>query len=186
MKRSTLFAAALAFSVGLVSCTSEATTTTQGSDALQVQTEEGQIDGFFDFSAGDEKSFGLFTCSTVDAVTLESVEAITTEGEVEFLGAVMMKASDGFIGAVDGYPPSGLAADATEAVDGFVVDVSCDDEDAESKVQVVLGASRTGSGGGQIEGIRIDHSQGNLVINDYRIVLCGDDYEYCEALRPDA
>ena len=186
MKRLILPAALLAFGIALVSCSSDASTTTEADNALRVQTEEGQIDGFFDFSTGSEKSFGLFTCSNLEAVTLESIDAVNTEGEIEFLGAVVMRASDGFIGAVDGYPPAGLAADATEAFDDYVVDVSCDDENAETKVQIVLGAGRTGSGGGQIEGIRIEHSEGYLVIDDYRIVLCGDDYEYCEALRPEA
>ena len=186
MKRPTLLTVVLAFSVAVVSCGSDANSSTEVSDALRVQTDEGQIDGFFDFSTGADKSFGLFTCSSVDAVTLESIEAISIEGEIEFLGAVMMEASDGFIGAVDGHPPSGLEENATQAFEGFVVDVPCDDEDAATKVQIVLGAERTGTGGGQIVGITIEHSEGAFVIDDYRIVLCGDDYEYCEALRPDA
>lgn len=152
--------------------------------ALEVQTEEGQIDGFFNFDNGPDKSFGLFTCSNVDAVTLEKVEAIDTEGEIEFLGARVFQASEGFIGAVDGFPPTGLVDDATGDLEDFVVDVPCEDADAETKLQIVLGASRTGDGGGQIKGIKLTHSEGELVIDDYRIVLCGDDYEYCEALRP--
>lgn len=185
MKRPAI-AVLVALGLVLTGCSSEdEEAAPEAVSALEVQTEEGQIDGFFNFDNGPDKSFGLFTCSNIDAVTLEKVEAIDTEGEIEFLGARVFQATEGFIGAVDGFPPTGLVDNATGDLQDFIVDVPCD-ADSETKVQIVLGASRTGDGGGQIKGIRLTHSEGELVIDDYRIVLCGDDYEYCEALRPDA
>lgn len=158
----------------------------EGADALAVQTEEGQIDGFVSFENGSDKSFGLFACSNADQVTLESVEAVATEGEVAFLGAMVYQATDGFIGAVDGFPPTGLADDSLSDLEGFVLDLSCELQDPETKTQVVLGVDRTGPTGGKVEGIKVTHSEGELEISDYQIILCGDDYEYCENLREDS
>lgn len=156
-----------------------------GADALSVQTEPGQIDGFVSFENGSDKSFGLFVCSNADQLTLDSVEAVTTEGEVAFLGAMVYEATDGFIGAVDGFPPTGLVDSTLSEMKGFILDLSCELEDPETKTQIVLGVDRTGPTGGMIEGIKVTHSEGELEIPDYKIILCGDAYEYCESLEED-
>jgi hypothetical protein len=173
--------AALALTAwALTACSSEPET----SDALELLTEPDQIDGFVDFSNGTDKSFGHFACVNVEEVTLETVEPIAIEGDIEFLGSMIYDASEAFVAAVDGYPPDGLDPSYTRDFEGAVISVSCEEDSPEVKTQILLGANRTGPGGGKIDGIRIDHSEGYLEILDYQIVLCGDDYEYCESLRP--
>ena len=168
--------------VAVTACSSEP----EPSDALELLTEPDQIDGFVDFSNGADKSFGHFACVNIEEVTLETVEPIAIEGDVEFLGSMVYEASEAFVAAVDGYPPDGLDQSYTRDFEEAVITVSCEEDSPEVKTQILLGANRTGPGGGKIDGIRIDHSEGYLEILDYQIVLCGDDYEYCESLRPGA
>lgn len=133
--------------------------------------------GFKDFSAGTEKSFGLFVCITDEEVALESVHAMSSEGEIEILGGFLYEAEDGFVGAVDGFPPSGLDESFLTEIPGATVVTLCD---AETRSQVVLGANRTGPGGGVIEGVRVTYDGGSLEVPDYSIILCGDNQEFCE------
>lgn len=153
---------------------------------LEVLTQPDQIDGFVSFHAGNDKTFGHFMCVNVDQVTLTNVEPISTEGEIEFLGSLVYEAEEAFVAAVDGYPPNGLDPTATSDAEGAIVTIGCEVASPTVKTQLLLGANRTGTGGGKIDGIRVIHSEGTLEIADYEIILCGDDYEYCESLRPDA
>lgn len=133
--------------------------------------------GFNDFSAGTEKSFGIFVCITDEEVALESVQAMSSEGEIEVLGGFLYEAEDGFVGAVDGFPPKGLDESFLSEIPGATVVTHCD---AETRSQVVLGANRTGPGGGLIEGVRVNYDGGSLDVPDYSIILCGDNQEFCE------
>lgn len=145
-------------------------------DPPLVSFEAGTV-GFKDFSEGTEKSFGIFVCITGDEVELQSVEAMSTDGEIEVLGAILYEADDAFVGAIDDYPPRGLDEEFITEIPGAVVVTKCD---SETRSQVVVGAARTGAGGGKIDGIRISYQGGALEVSDYSIILCGDDGEYCE------
>lgn len=180
-----MISAVALIAVALAACSSEPESTgPEPSDALELLTEPDQIDGFVDFSRGTDKTFGHFACVNVEEVTLETVEPITTEGDIGFLGSIVYEASEAFVAAVDGFPPDGLDQSYTQDFEGAVITVACEEDAPEIKTQILLGANRTGPGGGKIDGIRIEHSEGYLEILDYQIVLCGDDYEYCESLRP--
>ena len=145
---------------------------------------QSEINGFRDFSSGRDKSFGIFVCASGGPVTLDSAEATTSEGAIEVLGALHLSAEDGFVGAVDGFPPQGLGSDAYQEVKGAVVSSNCEDETPETRDQVILGVSRTGPGGGVIRSVTINYEGGSLEA-DYTIVLCGDQLEYCLGLEED-
>lgn len=138
---------------------------------------EPRTRGFTDFSAGTEKSFGIFVCITNEEVALESVEAMSSEGEIEVLGGLLYEAEDGFVGAVNGFPPSGLQESTVIEISGATVVTPCD---SATRSQVVVGANRTGPGGGVIEGVRVNYDGGSLEVPDYNILLCGDNDEFCE------
>lgn len=152
-----------------------------GNEAL-VSTETGTV-GFNDFSEGTEKSFGIFVCVTDADVVLESVEPISVEGDIEVIGAVLYEADNAFVGAIHDFPPRGLSQDYLTEIPGATVATACDDD---ARSQVVVGANRTGDGGGVIEGIRINYEGGALEVGDYRIILCGDEGEYCENVNSQA
>ncbi|MEX0864531.1 MAG: hypothetical protein WD269_06610 [Acidimicrobiia bacterium] len=145
---------------------------------------QSEINGFRDFSSGPDKSFGIFVCASGGPVTLESAEATTSEGAIEVLGALHLSAEDGFVGAVDGFPPQGLQPDAYEEIEGAHVTTACDEEDPASRDQVILGVSRTGPGGGVIRSVTINYEGGSLEA-DYTIVLCGDQLEFCLGFEED-
>ncbi len=167
----------------LNSCASEP----MASDALSAEIDGGgQVVGFLHFDNGSDKSFGLFVCATEDGVTLDSIESISARGEIELIGGLVYEAADDFVGAVDGFPPSGIATDTFTTLEDGVVSTKCGDEATETRTQVVVGAERTGPGGGMIEGLRIYHDDGFLDIGGFTIVLCGDQYEYCEDYAPGA
>lgn len=153
---------------------------------LEVLTQPDQIDGFVNFNAGTDKTFGHFMCVNVDNVDLTTIEPISIEGEIEFLGSLIYETDEAFVAAVDGFPPDGLDLAATSNAEGATVTIGCEVENPTVKTQLLLGANRTGAGGGKIDGIRVIHSEGTLEILDYEIILCGDDYEYCESLRPES
>lgn len=158
--------------------TTEATNTTVGvnENPPLVSFEAGTV-GFTDFSRGTDKSFGIFVCITDIDVVLESVEAISSDGDIEVLGGLLYEAEDGFVGAVNGYPPTGLDASFLTDIAGATVTTACD---ADTQSQVIVGTNRTGPGGGKIEGIRIHYEGGSLDVPDYNIILCGDEREFCE------
>jgi len=156
----------------------------QASDALQALNDPDEIVGFLDFTNGTDKTFGIFVCVSEVEVVLDSIEAISIEGEIELLGGLVDTADDGFVGAVHGFPPTGLREDTLTDIDGGVVSTICGESDPALRTQVLVGANRVGSGGGMIEGIRIVHHDGFLEIADYTIILCGDDFEYCEEVAP--
>lgn len=160
-------------SVGDVATTSE---TDRSADGPLVSSEAGTV-GFQDFSEGTEKSFGIFVCVTDTDVVIDSVEAMSAEGDIELIGAILYEAEDGFVGAIHDFPPRGLSEDFFTEIPGATVATACD---SATRSQVVVGASRTGSGGGLIEGIRINYQGGSLDVADYRIILCGDDGEFCD------
>ncbi len=153
-------------------------TTTPDAEGPLVSSEAGTV-GFQDFSEGTDKSFGIFVCTTDAAVEIESVEAISAEGEIAMIGAVLYQADDAFVGAIHDFPPRGLDLEFLTEIPGATVDTLCD---SETRSQVVVGASRTGAGGGMIEGIRINYAGGSLDVADYRIILCGDEGEYCDVI----
>jgi hypothetical protein len=142
---------------------------------------QSEINGFRDFSSGPDKSFGIFVCASGGPVTLESAEATTSEGAIEVLGALHYSADDGFVGAVDDFPPEGLGSDAYQEIEGAVVTSDCEDETPETRDQVILGVLRTGPGGGVIRSVTINYEGGSLEA-DYTIVLCGDQLEFCQGL----
>lgn len=150
-----------------------------------LESEDVGIVGFHDFSSGPEKSFGIFVCAAGGDVELESVEAIGSEGQIELLGAIVHESSAGFVGADNAFPPAVLAG--TEIVDiaGAVVSTPCEEAAPETRTQVVVGVSRTGSAGGTIEGVRINHQNGSLDVDGYVIILCGDELERCEDFAPE-
>lgn len=154
------------------------------SDSLTALTDPDEVVGFLDFTNGTDKTFGIFVCASADEVTLDSVEAINIEGEIELLGGLVYEANDGYVGAVDGFPPTGLSEDTLTDIEGAVVSTTCEDPDPVKRTQVLVGANKVGPGGGSIQGIRIIHDDGFLEIADYTIILCGDDLEYCEEYAP--
>lgn len=156
----------------LVSCAGQAA----------LRTDERGVVGFEDFSKGSDKSFGLFVCVEGGEVSLRSVETMSVDGDIELLGGYLFIASEGFLSAVDGFPPTGLDESAYVDVDHGVVSTDCDDADPEMKTQVIIGARRTSPSGGRIDGIRIKYSGGTLAIPGYSIALCGDELEHCEDL----
>lgn len=181
-----LYAVAAALTMIVVACsndsgttdTTETTQTTIGvSENPPLVSLEARTRGFTDFSTGTEKSFGIFVCVTDVDVVLESVEAISSDGEIEVLGGLLYEAEDGFVGAVNGFPPTGLDASFLTDIAGATVTTLCG---ADAQSQVVVGANRTGPGGGKIEGIRIHYEGGSLDVPDYNIILCGDEREFCE------
>ena len=156
-----------------------------GGGTLQAIIEpEGETAGFGDFTTGRDKSFGIFVCSNEGAVELESIEVIETEGDIEFLGAMVYTSPDMFVGATHGYPPDGLDVARTEPLEGAVVDSDCDDPDGDDRVQLLVGAERTSTGGGVIDGLLVQTSGGELEI-PFIILLCGDELEWCEVLIPE-
>lgn len=146
--------------------------------------EGGETNGFADFTAGTEKSFGIFICANGGEVELESVAPAATEGEIEFLGALIYTSPDRFVGAAHGFPTDGLDESRTEPAEGAIVDHECEDPEGEERVQLLVGAQRTGSGGGVIDGLEVETSGGILEI-PYTILLCGNQMEFCEALVPE-
>jgi hypothetical protein len=143
---------------------------------------QSEINGFRDFSNGTDKSFGIFLCTDGGPVTLESAEATASEGSIEVLGALHLAAMDGFVGAVDGFPPEGLVTGAYQEIEGAEVTTDCEEENPETRDQVILGVSRTGIGGGVIHSVTVNY-EGGSVEADYTIVLCGDLMEFCEGFE---
>lgn len=149
---------------------------------LKVITD-GPGAGFGQFKTGGDKTFGFFICSTRGPVELESIELVGSEGEVELMGGLVYTTSERFVGATDGFPPEGIDEALTEPMDGAVVDIKCLEPEGAERVQLLLGLNRTGNGGGKIDGF-IVHSDTEDVEVDYRILLCGDELEFCEDLQP--
>ena len=151
---------------------------------LQAIVEEGgETVGFGSFSQGTDKSFGIFICSEGRA-EIEMVEPMSTEGNVDFLGALVYTSDEQFVGAAHGYPADGLDDEKLEPAEGAVVDIGCDSPDGAERVQLVVGTERTGAGGGVVDGIRVKTAGGDLEI-PFTILLCGDNLEYCEVLLPE-
>lgn len=168
-----------AIALVMVSCSDGGTDGT-----LQAVIDDaGETTGFANFSTGGDKSFGVFICAEGGAVELQSVEPAHAEGDVEFLGALVYTSDDMFVGAAHGYPPDGIAADRTEALEGAVVDTDCSSPEGADRVQLLVGAERTGAGGGVIDGVTVETSGGTLEI-PLTILLCGDRMEFCEVLVP--
>lgn len=149
-----------------------------------LESDDMGIVGFHDFSSGQDKSFGIFVCVSGGDVELESVEPIGSEGQIEVLGAIVHESSVGFVGADNGFPPAVLVGTDLVDVAGAVVSTPCE-EAPEMRTQVVVGVTRTGSAGGTIEGVRINHQSGSLDVDGYVIILCGDEMERCEDFAPE-
>lgn len=177
MPRITILAAALFISVA--ACQGD---TGQGTLEAIID-EEGETAGFGDFSTGRDKSFGIYICAAGGSVELESIEPMHTEGDIEFLGALIYTSPDMFVGAAHGYPPDGLDLSRTEPLEGATVDIDCDSPSGDERVQLLIGAERTGAGGGVVDGLRVETSGGAVEI-PFIVLLCGDRFEYCEALQP--
>ena len=156
-----------------------------GGGSLQANVDpEREIVGFHDFTQGPDKSFGIFICANGGEVILESVEVIGQEGAVELLGGVVYEATEDFVGALDGFPPTGQLAGVATDINGAIVTTDCEDPEPAKRTQLLIGVERTGSGGGMIDGVRVGYRGGELEVADYTIILCGDQLEYCEAFAP--
>lgn len=159
------------------------TACTGGGGELQAIIEEGgETYGFGNFSTGNDKSFGVFICVEGGSATIESVDVMHSEGEIEYLGATVYTSDERFVGAADGFPPEGIDESLLEPAEGAVVSADCAVGEGE-KVQLLLGAERTGPGGGVLDGFLVTSGTGELEI-DLTVLLCGDELEYCEALIP--
>lgn len=150
-----------------------------------LESDDVGIVGFHDFSSGQDKSFGIFVCASGGDVELESVEAIGSEGQIELLGAIVHESSAGFVGADHGFPPAVLVGTEIVDISGAVVSTPCEEAAPETRTQVVVGVTKTGSPGGTIEGVRINHQGGSLDVDGYVIILCGDEMERCEDFAPE-
>jgi hypothetical protein len=150
----------------------------QGDPGVLVSNDTS-TNGFRDFSQGTQKSFGIFVCASGGPVTMISADAKSSDGEIEVLGAMLYEAADGFVGAVDGFPPEGLDPATMEDIQGAVASSDCDDPDPATRNQVILGVERTGTAGGVIDGVTVVFEGGSIDV-DYTIVLCGDADEFCE------
>jgi hypothetical protein len=165
----------LGFLLALTACSN-------GGGTLEPVLEPGgEIAGFGDFSNGADKSFGIFICTRGGAVTVESIDVISIEGDIDLLGASIYTSSERFVGAVHGYPPAGIDETKLQDLEGAVVEADCEGPEGDDRVQLVVGAERAGRGGGQIDGLTVGTDAGEVEIN-FAIVLCGDELEYCEAL----
>jgi hypothetical protein len=142
----------------------------------------GETTGFGNFSRGADKAFGVFICTRDGSVEIESVEPLHTEGDIEYLGSTVYTSDERFVGAANGYPPDGIDETKLTAVEGSVVDADCA-ESGGDKVQLIIGAERTGIGGGVLDGFSVTYNGGKLEI-PFTILLCGDAMEFCEALVP--
>ena len=142
----------------------------------------GETVGFGNFTTGRDKSFGVFVCSRDGAVEIEAVEPGITEGAIEYLGTTVYTSDERFVGAVHGYPPDGIDEAKLSDVEGAVVEADCSDSGGE-KIQLIIGAERTGIGGGVLDDFVITYDGGELEI-PFTILLCGDEMEFCEALIP--
>lgn len=157
--------------------------TDSGSGELRaVIREGGETIGHTNFNVGSEKTFGVFICVDGDSATIESVEPIHTEGEVEFVEASVYTSEDMFVGAAHGYPPDGIDETKVESAEGAVVSADCSEAEGE-KVQLLIGARRTGIEGGVLDGFLVTTDTGELEV-DLTILMCGEEMEYCEALEP--
>jgi hypothetical protein len=87
-----------------------------------------------------------------------------------------------FVGAAHGYPPDGIDQSKLSDVEGAEVEADCANSGGE-KVQLLIGAERTGIGGGVLDGFVVTYDGGELEI-PFTILLCGDEMEFCEALIP--
>lgn len=150
--------------------------------SLDVITD-GPGAGFGQFNTGGDKTFGFFICTNGGQVELESVEIVGTEGEIELMGGLVYTTSDMFVGATDGFPPEGIDEARTEPMEGAVVDISCLEPEGAERVQLLVGLDRTGPEGGVIEGFVVHTDSGDVDV-EYRIILCGDELEFCEDLQP--
>lgn len=168
----------LATTLALVGCGEDS----GGGELQAIIDEGGETNGFADFSQGIDKSFGVFICVEGGSVTIESVAPMHSEGEIEYLGARVYTSEDMFVGATHGFPPDGIDEEKIEPVEGAVITADCAVSEGE-KVQIILGAERTGVGGGVLDGFLVTSDTGELEI-DYTILLCGEEMEFCEALEP--
>ena len=144
---------------------------------------QGETAGFGNFSTGRDKSFGVFVCTRDGSVELESITPMHTEGDVEFLGARVYVSPDRYVGAAHGFPPDGIDESRIEPFAETVIESDCDAPPGDERVQLLVGAERTGSGGGVVDGFVVQTTGGELEI-PFTILLCGDRMEYCEVLEP--
>lgn len=147
-----------------------------------MENQAGDTVGFGQFRTGPDKSFGVFVCTNDGEVTLETIEPVSSEGAIEFLGAMVYTSDDRYIGAADGFPPEGMGDANLVDLEEAVVASDCTDQVGDDRVQLIVGAERTGSGGGMIEGLLVQTSAGDVEI-PLTILLCGDELEFCEVLN---
>jgi hypothetical protein len=157
----------------------------QGAGTLEAVIDPGgETYGHTSFATGRDKGFGVFVCSRNGEVELESIEPMHSEGSIEFLGALVYTSEDKFVGAAHGFPPDGLDVNKTEPLEGAVVDSACAEPSSSERVQILVGAERTSSAGGVLDGFVVTTDNGDLEIS-LTVLLCGDEMEFCEALIPE-
>lgn len=145
---------------------------------------EGETTGFADFSNGTEKTFGVFICTNGGEVRVKTVSPMKSEGEIAYLGALVYTSPDMFVGAAHGYPADGLDETRIEPAEGATFESDCADPEGEDRVQLLIGAQRTGDGGGVIDGVILTTSDDEDLEIPLTILLCGNEMEFCEALVP--
>lgn len=146
---------------------------------------EGETTGFADFSSGTEKTFGVFICTNGGEVGVKTVSPIETEGDISYLGSLVYESQDRFVGAAHGYPADGLDESKIEPAEGATFESDCADPESENRVQLLIGAQRTGGNGGVIDGVILATSDGQELEIPLTILLCGNEMEYCEILVPE-
>jgi hypothetical protein len=114
---------------------------------------------------------------------LQEVTPISSEGEIEFLGARVYTSPENFVGAADGFPAEDIDQSRLEPAQGAVIDSDCDETDGDNRVQIIVGAERKGPGGGSVAGFTLRWEGGSVEV-PFTVLLCGDELEFCEALLP--
>jgi hypothetical protein len=127
------------------------------------------------------KSTGFHLCIPGGPVDLLSVTPIALEGDVEFLGAVVLPAPGESVGTAEGFPP--VAYEATPFED-FTVTAGCDIEHLVESSQVAVGTDWGAPEGGAIHGLRVEYTyrgeRGSLELPDFNVAMCGVGGEFCE------
>jgi hypothetical protein len=142
----------------------------------------GDTVGFTEFGNGTEKTFGVFICTNGGEVGVKAVSPTKTEGDIAYLGALLYTSPGKFVGAAHGFPPDGVDEARLRPAETASFEKDCSGPRGEDRVQLLIGAERTGSGGGVIDGVVVTTGGDQELVIPLTILLCGDRMEHCEAL----
>lgn len=156
---------------------------TNGDGPLR-SASDGDITIGFNSSQPSPASTGFQLCTSGTEVRLVSVEPIEIQGDVRFLGAMLLTGGESPIGTASGFPPDDFAEHMFDLGEELV-DTPCNSADPSEFAQVVIGIERTGNGGGSLRGFRVvyEHtsSRQTLEVDDFDVELCGTSGEFCDA-----